>query len=87
VRSWAGVALVLAFAAGCGASERHRAEAAVREHEDRAAGRIAEVRCARAELMWGCTVRLEDGRTQACQVAVDPDGDPTGVGCQPIQAE
>jgi hypothetical protein len=80
-------ALAVAALAACGESERERVEDAVREREDLAAGRIESVRCERAELMWGCSLRLRDGRTQACQVSVSEDGEPTGVGCQPIQAE
>ena len=72
--------------AGCGESERERVEDAVREREHLAAGEIESVRCERAERMWGCRLRLRDGRTQACQVAV-ADGDVQGVGCQPIAAE
>ncbi len=81
------VALMSTLTLACGQSDRERVEDAVRAHEDRAAGRIDEVRCERAAVMWGCSLRLTDGRTQACQVSVDPDGNPTGVGCQPIQAE
>ena len=73
--------------AGCGQSERERVEEAVRERPELAAGPIDSVDCEPAEVMWGCRLRLADGRTQACQVRVDPDGEPVGVGCQPIRGE
>ena len=73
--------------AACGESERERVEDAVRARDELAAAPIESVRCERATAMWGCSLRLRDGRTQACQVSVDEDGEPTGVGCQPIQAE
>jgi hypothetical protein len=59
----------------------------VRDREHLAPGEIDSVSCERAERMWGCQLRLRDGRTQACQVAVDDAGEPQGVGCQPIAAE
>ena len=86
MRAAAAASLATALLAGCGTSERERVEDAVRDREELLAGAIDSVRCERAEVMWGCRVTLRDGRTQACQVAVD-DGDVRGVGCQPIQAE
>ena len=80
-------ALVCGALVGCGESERERVEEAVRDREELLAEPIDGVRCERAEVMWGCSVLLRDGRTQACQVSVDADGSPSGIGCQPIQAE
>ena len=81
-------AIVVALAlTGCGQTERERVEDAVRERAHLAAGPIEAVECDRAAAMWGCRLRLADGRTQACQVRVDRDGEPTGVGCQPIRGE
>ena len=73
--------------AACGQSERERVEDAVRERDELAAGPIESVACERARVMWGCRLRLRDGRTQACQVSVSEEGEPTGVGCQPIRGE
>ena len=73
-------------AIGCGRSEREEAEQAVRSHEA-VAGDITSVRCERAERVWGCRVRLADGRTQACQVSTGEAADPPGVACQPLRGE
>ena len=82
-----GALLILAaLSSGCGQSERERVEQAVRDREALAAGPIESVSCERAQAMWGCRLRLRDGRTQACQVRVD-DGEVQGVGCQPIAGE
>ena len=79
--------VALVALAGCGESERDRVEDAVRARDELLAGELASVMCERASAMWGCEVRLADGRTQACQVRVDDDGEPQGVGCQPIRGE
>lgn len=73
------------LAAGCGQSLRERVEDAVRE-DGRALGEVTSVRCEPTARMWGCTVRLRDGRTQACQVAV-ADDEVQGAVCQPLRGE
>ena len=73
------------LAAGCGQSLRERVEDAVRA-DGRAAGKVASVRCEPTARMWGCRVRLSDGRTQACQVAV-ADDEVQGAVCQPLRGE
>jgi hypothetical protein len=81
------VLLAALLVAGCGTDERERVEGAVREREHLAAGPVASVACERAGEMWGCRLRLADGRTQACQVAVDDEDEVEGVACQPVRGE
>ena len=85
MRRVAGLVAAGLLAAGCGQSLRERVEDAVRT-DGQAAGEVAAVRCEPAGRMWGCRVRLRDGRTQACQVAVERD-EPRGAVCQPLRGE
>lgn len=84
-RTAGGAAVVLALA-GCGTSDRERVEQGVRDQAV-AAGPIRAVDCRAASRMWGCTLRLRDGRTQACQATVDRDAAVEGVACQPLRGE
>ena len=89
--SRAGAAVLAAVLAmllpACGGeSEREVIERTLRERRDLTAGAVRDVRCEPAELAWGCELRLEDGRTQACQAAVR-DERVTSVSCQPLRAE
>jgi hypothetical protein len=81
------VLLAAVLVAACGTDERGRVEAAVREREHLAAGPVASVACERAGEMWGCRLRLADGRTQACQVALNHEDEVEGVACQPVRGE
>ena len=74
------------FLSACGGiSDEQRVEDAVRLRGN-VAGPVAAVACVERPTVWGCTVRLRDGRTQACQATVS-DGRVRGLACQPLRSE